>query len=254
LERLLEVPMRLGEIPRRARLLGLFAMELRDDRPLGFARDALEAPGMIDGLVPVLLVLLDADQVAPRGRHVRVHRDEVAEQRLGTNEQAGAHVVLAELEQGDRLFFVAQIGPRDEVLVHADRSIDLAAAAKEIAERQVRLDRVAVELGELQEHFDGLVRLLVEQIIEAAEVAGGKLTDADTPRTLAAAPADEPARERREREQQRYDREEKRGKIRHASTPGGAGVSRGPDSAASRRDSSRVSARTRPRKRNTSPK
>ena len=85
--------------------------------------------------------------------------------------RSGAHVVLAELEHRDGFFLLAQIRPRDQMLMHADRAIDLAAATEQIAEREMRLDRVAIELGELQEHFDRLVGLLVEQIVQSAEIA-----------------------------------------------------------------------------------
>ena len=56
------------------------------------------------------------------------------------------------------------------MLVHADRPIDFAAAAEEIAEREMRLNGIAVELGELQEHLDRLVGLFVQQVVEAAEI------------------------------------------------------------------------------------
>jgi len=158
---------------------------------------------MVDGLAPVLLVLVDADQVAQRGRHLRIHCDEVGEQGLGAVEQAGAHVVLAEFEQRNGLFLVAQVRPRDQVLMHANRPVDFAAPAKQIAERKMRFDRVAVEFGELEEYLDRLVRLLVEQVVQSAKVARRQLADAGAARTLAIAPPEKPAGHGGDRQQHR---------------------------------------------------
>ncbi len=66
-ESLIEVGVRLGEILGAARLLGEFAIELRDHRTLRFAGDFLQAARVLDRLVPVLLVLVDADQVLECG-------------------------------------------------------------------------------------------------------------------------------------------------------------------------------------------
>ncbi len=144
---------------------------------------------MFDRLGPVFLVLIDVDQMPQRVRHVRVDGDEIGEQGFGAIEQAGAHVVLAEFEHGDGLFFVAQVRTRDQMLMHANRAIDFAAAAEQIAEREMRLDRIAIEFGQLQEYFDGLVGLLVEQIVQAAEVARRQFADADAARTFTVAPS-----------------------------------------------------------------
>src|SRR5262245_29563290 len=62
---------------------------------------------------------------------------------------------------------------RDDVLVHPDRAVDLAAASIEAAEGKVRLDRVVVDLDHAQEHFERLVRLLVQQEAQALEIPLG---------------------------------------------------------------------------------
>src|SRR3569833_1832816 len=51
---------------------------------------------------------------------------------------------------------------------------DLAALTEQITEREVYLHRVAVHLQHTHETFDGLVRLLVEEIIETREKVPGK--------------------------------------------------------------------------------
>src|SRR4051812_32847756 len=113
------------------------------------------------------------------------------------------------------------------MLVHADRAIDLAAAAKQIAERKMRLDRVAVDLRELEEHLDRLVLLLVQKVIEAAEIVRRKLADARAGRALAAASADDPSGPRSNRKQQEQKRQRE---VAHASSGvpsrGGCGSAR----------------------------
>ena len=180
---------------------------------------------MIDGLVPVLLMLVDADQMLERRRHLRIHGDEVSEQRLGTVEQAGTHVVLAEFEQCDGLFLIGKIRTRDQVLVHADSTIDLAAAAEQVAERQMRFDCVAVELGELEEHLDRLVRLLVQQVVQSAKVTRRQLADAGAARALAVAPADDPAGQGSDRQQHGQHDDEDRRRWNHCACSGAAGAS-----------------------------
>src|SRR5208282_829428 len=63
-----------------------------------------------------------------------------------------------------------QVGTVEQVLVHADRAIDLALAPEQVAQREVQIDRLRVDLDHLDERFDRLVRLLVEQEVETAEV------------------------------------------------------------------------------------
>ncbi len=58
----------------------------------------------------------------------------------------------------------------EQVLVHADRAVDLALAAEQRAEREVQVDRLRIDLDDLDERLDRLVGLLVQQEVEAAEV------------------------------------------------------------------------------------
>src|SRR5262249_54889789 len=91
----------------------------------------------------------------------------------------------------------------------------------------MRLDRVAVDLGELQEHLDRLVLLLVQKVIEAAEVVRRELADARARCPLAAAPADDPAGPRSNRKQKEQKRKRE---LAHASPAvpslGGCGSAR----------------------------
>src|SRR5262245_43489389 len=70
-----------------------------------------------------------------------------------------------------RAMLFRQRRPRDDVLVHADRALDLAAPAVEIAEREMRLDGVVVDLDHAQEDFERLVGLFVEKERQTLEIA-----------------------------------------------------------------------------------
>ena len=59
-----------------------------------------------------------------------------------------------------------------QALVQADGAVDFAAAAEQVAERDLGFERVLVQLRDVQEQLDRLVRLLVEQVVQAAEIGG----------------------------------------------------------------------------------
>ena len=58
--------------------------------------------------------------------------------------------------------------------MNSDRTIQLATAAEQIAQREMQLDRLGVDLHGQQERINRLVRLLVEQKIQAGKVRTGK--------------------------------------------------------------------------------
>ncbi len=68
-----------------------------------------------------------------------------------------------------------EVGAIDDVLVHADGALHLAAPAIQAAEREVRVDRLVVDLGQAQEDLERAVGLVVEQEPHALEVAGPAL-------------------------------------------------------------------------------
>ena len=76
----------------------------------------------------------------------------------------------AQLQQGLGALLGLQSRLGDNILVKPDRAIDLAAAPEQVAERHVRFDGVLVDVGEFEKNFDRLVRLLVEQVIQALEI------------------------------------------------------------------------------------
>src|SRR5690606_40895940 len=114
----------------------------------------------------------------------------------------GLHVVLAQRQQRLDLLLVRQVRPLHQRLVQADGAVDLAAATEQVPQRDLGFERVLVQLGNVQEQLDRLVRLFVEQVVEATEVRGGQLADLAVAMPLAAAAADHPAAERRGRQQQ----------------------------------------------------
>src|SRR3990172_1670452 len=103
-------------------------------------------------------------------RAVRADLGQLQKQVLGAVEQPGLEIVLAELEQRLRALVLVERGTRDQVLVDADGALDLAAAAEQVPERKVGLDRIRIDLEHADKNLDGLVRLLVEQEIKALEL------------------------------------------------------------------------------------
>jgi hypothetical protein len=110
---------------------------------------------------------------------VRSRRRQRLEDLLRAVEHARLQVVLRERES--RLLALAgfQRLPGGDVLVHLDRAVHLAAAAIEAAEREVRLDRVVVELDGSQEGLERTVRLLVDQEVDARHVVAAQSLLAD---------------------------------------------------------------------------
>ena len=177
-------PRRCGRAPRRSRAARARAARRARN---GTARSigACDSPvacfqpaRVLDRLVPVALVLVDRDQVAQRRRRLRVHRDQVGEQRFGAIEQARAHVVLAELEQRDGLLVLGQVG-------RAIRCWCTRIARSTSPRRRNRLPSARcvstvsrLISASLQEHLDRLVLLLVEQVVQAAEIARRQFADA----------------------------------------------------------------------------
>ena len=54
--------------------------------------------------------------------------------------------------------------------MHADRTLGFTPAAEESTQRKMQFDGLGIDLDRLDEGFDGAVRLLVEQEIEALEI------------------------------------------------------------------------------------
>src|SRR6476620_399216 len=66
----------------------------------------------------------------------------------------------------------------------------------------LRLEGFLVEFGDVEEQLDRLVRLLVQQVVEAAEVRRRQLADLAIAVPLSATPPDDPAAQRRQGQQE----------------------------------------------------
>lgn len=81
---------------------------------------------------PILLLLVDLAQPFQGALAVNPHLDKLAEHALRPIEQSRAHIVLPELVQGIAALLLAEIRARDQILVDADRPVDLSAAPKRL--------------------------------------------------------------------------------------------------------------------------
>ncbi|KAG0942963.1 hypothetical protein G6F31_014790 [Rhizopus arrhizus] len=110
--------------------------------------------------------------------------------------------ILAQRQQGLHALRITQIVAVDQALVQADGAVDFAAAAEQVAQRDLGLEGFLVQLGDMQEQLDGLVRLLVEQVVQAPEIGARQAADLAVTVTLPAAPTDYPAGQRRQGNEQ----------------------------------------------------
>ena len=94
---------------------------------------------------------------------------------FGPVEQAGFQKILRQGVLRPIAVGLAQIGTGQQVLVNPDSALVFAAAAKQVAQREVQFRRVRISLNRFDERVDGLILLLVQQVIEAFEVGFGRL-------------------------------------------------------------------------------
>ncbi len=87
-------------------------------------------------------------------------------------------------------------------LVQTNGAIDFATAAEQVAQRDLGLEGFLVQLGDMQEQLDRLVRLLVEQVVQAAEISARQAADLGIAMALTAAPADHPTAQGGKRKEQ----------------------------------------------------
>src|SRR5690606_9071713 len=129
----------------------------------------LQPLGDGDRLGPVAHHLRDLQAVVQRGGAI-TRALEPVERVLGTVDQAGAQVVLAELEERVLALLGVEVAPLDQVLVDPDRPVGLAPTPEQVAEGEMQLDRLGIDLHHVDEGVDRLVGLLVEEEVESAEV------------------------------------------------------------------------------------
>ena len=135
------------EIALGNRRLGHFAAVVRDRaRLLGHA-DGTQALVHRRGLRPVVLEFVDADEVRQRHRGFAPAVGQLQEQLLGMVVEPGTEIVARELGECGVAILRVEPGAGDDVLVDANRAVDLAAPPVEAAECEVRVDRLLVERG-----------------------------------------------------------------------------------------------------------
>src|SRR6266850_355076 len=166
-----------------------------------------------DGLHPVLFLLIDLEQEFQGLGTVR----RVLELEKGlfrSVEKPGLEIVLPQLDHRVQPLLRAQIRTLEQVPVHTDRPLGLAAAAEQASQGEVQLDRLRIDLDHLDERFDRFVRLLVQQEIETFEIRARQLPrfpqqllDVDARR--------EPAQPEEQREPEQPPELEVHGEFRH---------------------------------------
>jgi len=147
---------------------------VRDARGKGAAAAALEPGRHLDGGAPVARALVQRQQRQARlgVEHRTVER---LEGLLGAVEQAGLHEVLRQRMLGAFALRGRQVGALEQVLVHAHGALVFAAAAEQVAQREVQVGGVRILLHRLDEGVDRLVVLLVEQQVQALVVGLGRI-------------------------------------------------------------------------------
>jgi hypothetical protein len=148
---------------------GELAQVLRDVARARLRGAGGQAARHLDRALPVLLLLVDLEQARLRLRG-RGGLLQAAEHLLRAVEDARLQVVLAERGERGELLLGREVGALEQVLVHADRAVVLAAAPEQAAEREMQLDRLGIDLHHLDERLDRLVGLLVHEEVQALEV------------------------------------------------------------------------------------
>ena len=143
LDGLLQQLRRAVEIAGRDALGGLLAQVVGAPRAVAGLVGFVELLRHGRGLRPVARALVQGEQGQPRlGVVARAVERLVGG--FGAVEQAGLQEVLRQRVLGAVALGAAQVGAAEQVLVHAHRALVLAAAAEQVAEREVQVGGVGV--------------------------------------------------------------------------------------------------------------
>ena len=148
---------------------GQFAVKMRDVLRARLARNRVHFARSVDRFLPVLFLLEDFKQKLESLLLV-LRALQFAKQFFGSVKQTGFQVVLREFVECGHFLLWREVGPVEQVLVHADRALHFAAAAEQAAECEMQLDGLRIDLDDFDERLDGLVRLLVQEKIEPLEI------------------------------------------------------------------------------------
>ena len=130
--------------------------------------------GRLDGPVPFVRALLQGQQ-GQTGGGLKTGAFQLPEAFLGPVEQAGPQEILRQGMTCPVTFAIWHARAGEQVLVHADGPLELAATPEQAAQGEVQVHRVGVVLDGLDEGVDGLVLLLVEQQAQALEVGSRRI-------------------------------------------------------------------------------
>jgi len=172
LHQLLEQHQRLGGVLLLAQGGGLLAAVMRQPQLKAAAAGVFQQLGHGSGLLPVARAFVNGQPRQP-GIGLQRRAFEPQQRRLGPIEQARFQKILGQRMACARALVCRQVGTRQQVFVHPHGAVVITAAAKQIAERKMQLGGVGVVLHGLDEGIDGLVVLLVEQVVQAAKVGLG---------------------------------------------------------------------------------
>jgi hypothetical protein len=122
---------------------------------------------------PVFFLLVDFQEQPQRAFRVR-RAFELQQELFRPIEEAGLEVVLRQLEERVGPLLRRQVRALEQILVHANGALDLAAPAEQAPQCEMQIYRLRVDLHHFDEGLDCLVRLLVQQEIQAPEVRLGQ--------------------------------------------------------------------------------
>ena len=123
---------------------------MRDLLEVGALGQRLHALGGSDRLLPVFFLLVDLQQETQRLKLERTPI-ELVEQLLRAIEEPRAMKVLGKLEYRGLSLVRGEIGSIDQILVHADGTVDLALPAEQVPQRKVQVDRLRIDLDDFDE-------------------------------------------------------------------------------------------------------
>jgi hypothetical protein len=169
LARELEFIRRSASVLALQRFLRALAIKLGNFLPIGLTARFFELLSHGDGLLPVLLDFIDREQASLGFDPVRAAIKSL-EGVFGAIEQPGLQKILTQFKQGVFAFYLGQIIAIQQILMHADRTFGFPATAKQIPEREMEFGGLGIQLDDFDKRIDRLIRLLVEQEIQAAEV------------------------------------------------------------------------------------
>ena len=121
----------------------------------------LQGAGRLDCARPFLFALINFEQRPARLRAIlRIHKK--IEGLFGAIQKPGFQVILSELVLCVHQVILRKIGTCEQILVHPDCALDFASPAKQVTQREMQFDSFRIELDDLDECIDRLIRLFIQ--------------------------------------------------------------------------------------------